>query len=243
MENWVLPFNNKLISKAQEFGVNVICGGGFLSGRPSGKFDVNLLIKSFDLQAVSRRLAPSISIFPNLHSGLPFSRLLRNTWQSPGRMEVTTSSASIDARIVRDGPMDKIVAIIKRIIDIFGRDYELSIALANVPVEPCAACSCSSSCCTYLWTKTHSHVISIWSNFVFPSKEFHSMTGRGCRSKLILDEDKLIYRYSLNLKKKLKRGENNDEILWLIFLVLEISREIATQIQKSVSSDIFEIIR
>jgi hypothetical protein len=44
-------------------------------------------------------------------------------------------TAGINARLLRDGPIEKIVDNVKRFIDAFGRDHSLSIFLSNVPAD------------------------------------------------------------------------------------------------------------
>jgi len=41
----------------------------------------------------------------------------------------------VNARLLRDGPVDRIVHTIKRFVDAFGRDHRLTIWLANVPAD------------------------------------------------------------------------------------------------------------
>ena len=43
--------------------------------------------------------------------------------------------ASLNARLLRDGPVEKIVDTVKRFIDMLGRDHNLAISLANVPAD------------------------------------------------------------------------------------------------------------
>ena len=43
--------------------------------------------------------------------------------------------AGVNARVVRDGPVEKIIAIIKRYISTLARDHELTIWLANIPAD------------------------------------------------------------------------------------------------------------
>jgi hypothetical protein len=43
--------------------------------------------------------------------------------------------AGVNARVVRDGPEEKIIAIIKRYISTLARDHELTIWLANIPAD------------------------------------------------------------------------------------------------------------
>jgi hypothetical protein len=46
-----------------------------------------------------------------------------------------TITAGINARLLRDGPIEKIVDTVKRYIDTFARDHNLSIFLMNVPYD------------------------------------------------------------------------------------------------------------
>jgi hypothetical protein len=43
--------------------------------------------------------------------------------------------ASLNARLLRDGPVDKIIDTIKRYIEVLGRDHNLAISLANIPAD------------------------------------------------------------------------------------------------------------
>ncbi|NVM52126.1 MAG: hypothetical protein HWN66_00395, partial [Candidatus Helarchaeota archaeon] len=44
-------------------------------------------------------------------------------------------AAGINARLLRDGPIDKIVDNVKRFIDTFAREHELTVFLANIPAD------------------------------------------------------------------------------------------------------------
>jgi len=46
-----------------------------------------------------------------------------------------TISVGVNARLLRDGPVERIVAYIKRLIDLLGRDHNISFWLANIPAD------------------------------------------------------------------------------------------------------------
>jgi hypothetical protein len=43
--------------------------------------------------------------------------------------------AQINARLLRDGPENRIIDLVKRLIDTFGRDYNLTVIMSNVPAD------------------------------------------------------------------------------------------------------------
>jgi hypothetical protein len=43
--------------------------------------------------------------------------------------------AGVNARLLRDGPVSRIVGIVKRFVKTFGYDYNLTINLSNIPAD------------------------------------------------------------------------------------------------------------
>ena len=43
--------------------------------------------------------------------------------------------ANLNARLLRDGPEEKIIEAVKRFIEALGRDHHLAIVLANIPAD------------------------------------------------------------------------------------------------------------
>lgn len=136
VEDWVVPFNRKLMSMGKELGVTILCGnsGYYREDRPE-KFDINPLLKSFDIQIASKGGVPSLTLFPTYLPDYPFQSVREYMAKYQAQGLKPTIIAVLDAQLLRDGPMDKIVSMIKRVIDASARDHELSILLSNIPAD------------------------------------------------------------------------------------------------------------
>jgi hypothetical protein len=102
-------------------------------------FDAGVLHNCFNVQLAIRESGPFLMLTQGRWHEYPLEavREYTETYLKQGiRIGIILG---INALLLRDGPVEKIVNTIKRFIDTFGRDHDLTISLANVPVDtPCS---------------------------------------------------------------------------------------------------------
>jgi uroporphyrinogen-III decarboxylase len=135
MNEWIVPYNTYLINKAKEFGMTVKCFSGDYCEESIDKFDVNTLYGAFDVQIASQGGIPSLIMYMGRWHDYPLQPVIDYTAKYRDQGIDVAIDASINARLLRDGPKDKIVNWVKHLINMLGRDHELSIAMANIPAN------------------------------------------------------------------------------------------------------------
>lgn len=134
MNQWLLPYYLRLMEKGHELGIEVMPGGGGYCEEDPSKFDAALLQRAFDFQMITRdRRSVTLS------AGNWRDHALEVVGDYAARRRALGTEISImggvEARLLRDGPVDKIVNAIKRQIDILGRDNRMEIWLMNIPAD------------------------------------------------------------------------------------------------------------
>ena len=134
-EEWHLPYVLRLREATDAFGVYTATVGSldYCEERPE-HFNNDMIKRCFDFAAKT--------------VGTPLAFMGMGRWQDIdigvvrewvdekarlGRRPVTTSS--VNARLLRDGPVSKIADTIKRYIDVLGRDGQLLGFLANIAAD------------------------------------------------------------------------------------------------------------
>jgi hypothetical protein len=132
-EEWVIPADIRLLQNCMQFGVTAmaVAAGDYCEEDPT-KFNKEILNKCFDVQI-------------NNVGGVPLILLGMGRWQDYPLEAVAeylrakglkaTINAGINARMMRDGPVDKIVDYIKRVITILGHDHNVAFLIASTPAD------------------------------------------------------------------------------------------------------------
>jgi uroporphyrinogen-III decarboxylase len=134
LNEWVVSFGQRLREKAVGFGVTPSPGGGdYCEERPE-KFDAGLLHDCLRAQmALSGKPMISLGMGPwHEHPLAAVTDFLTPYRESGTEMTVRVT---INARLLRDGPVSRIVETVRRYVDTFGHDYGLLITLANIPAD------------------------------------------------------------------------------------------------------------
>jgi len=130
---WVVPFSRRLIDRAAELGVTTDSGAGSYAEEP-GKFDSGLLHSTFDVQIASSG-RQALVLGGGLWHEYRLEAVLEYTARYREQGIRVPLSISVNAILLRDGPMTRIVDLIKRYIGTFGYDHKLSISIANIPAD------------------------------------------------------------------------------------------------------------
>jgi len=134
LEDWIVPVNQKLIAKGKEIGVAVSCGSGYYYEENPDNLNIDLLFKSFDIQIASRGGLPYLTIFPYMPD-FPYKRVLEYAAKYRDNAIKPIVRVMLDARLLRNGPIEHIVNVIKRDITGLARDCELGFFLSNIPAD------------------------------------------------------------------------------------------------------------
>ena len=138
MKEWVVPYNQRLMTKAEEYGITANSNSGDYNEERPEKFDTEILHGSFDVEVASQG-SPSLFLGMGRWEEYPLEPVREYTAKYRNQGISVRITAGVNARLLRDGPMEKIVSTVKRFIDAFARDHELSIFLANLPMDTPAA--------------------------------------------------------------------------------------------------------
>jgi uroporphyrinogen-III decarboxylase len=134
MKEWVVPYNQRLITKAGEYGITANSNSGDYNEERLEKFDMEILHGSFDVEVASQG-SPSLFLGMGRWEEYPLEPVRNYTAKYREQGISVRITAGVNARLLRDGPIEKIVSTVKRFIDAFARDHELSIFLANLPMD------------------------------------------------------------------------------------------------------------
>jgi len=134
MKEWVVPYNQRLMVKAGENGITANSNSGDYNEERPEKFDAEILHGSFDVEVASQG-SPSLFLGMGRWEEYPLEPVREYTARYRNHGTSVRITAGVNARLLRDGPIEKIVSTVKRFIDAFARDHELSIFLANLPMD------------------------------------------------------------------------------------------------------------
>ncbi len=134
LDEWVVPYDQRLQANLAPDGIFCVNMAGDYCEERLEKFDKQVLWRCFDAQSRA--------------SGAPVALLGMGRWQDYPLEAVAEYldaqkakgvnvglTAGVNARLLRDGPVDAIVDNIKRFIDILGRRTHTDIFLANIPAD------------------------------------------------------------------------------------------------------------
>jgi len=136
MEEWLVPYYLRLTENFNAIGLRtrIIATADYCEERVE-HFNSDLLYKCLDIQG-------------KISGGVPRYYLGMGRWQDFSLDPVVDYlesvrkkgkkiilSFGVNARLMRDGPVDAIVNFIRRSIDKLGRDYRLTLILANIPTD------------------------------------------------------------------------------------------------------------
>ncbi len=134
MKEWVVPYNQRLMAKAGENGIATNSNSGDYNEERLEKFDVEILHGSFDVEVASQG-SSSLFLGMGRWEEYPLEPVREYTARFRNQGDSVRITVGVNARLLRDGPIEKIVDTVKRFIDAFARDHELSIFLANLPMD------------------------------------------------------------------------------------------------------------
>jgi Uroporphyrinogen decarboxylase (URO-D) len=136
LEEWVVPYSMRLLQNCMPYGVIALpVASGDYCEEDLGKFDKEILFKTFTGQIHNAAGNPAIFLGMGRWQDYPLEAVAEylQPYKQQGIRAVI--SAGINARLLRDGPVDRIVDNVKRYIDVLARDHDITLFLANIPAD------------------------------------------------------------------------------------------------------------
>lgn len=131
---WAVPLHRQVTEKAGDFGMMAIGSAAVYSEEQPDKFDAKILHSAFDVQ-VAAMGRPALVLGGGPWHEFPLEPILEYTAKYRQQGIKVPIGASVNAKLLRDGPAEKIVNTIKRYIKTFALEHDLSITLANIPAD------------------------------------------------------------------------------------------------------------
>ena len=135
-EKWVVPYAERLFNNCLNFGMMAMsAGGGDYCEERLEKFDKDILFKCFAIQKKLLSNMPMFVLGTGRWHEYPLEPVIEYLAPYKEKGIHVAVMTYINARMLRDGPVDRIVDNIKRFIDVLGRDHNLFVILANIPAD------------------------------------------------------------------------------------------------------------
>jgi uroporphyrinogen-III decarboxylase len=136
LEEWVVPYTDRLSANLKEFGASALyVGGADYCEERVEHFDTHILFKCMDIQVKFAGGAPIMFMGMGRWQDYPLEPMVEYLQPYKDKGLRATITAGVNARLLRDGPIERIVDYIRRVIDAIGRDHDLSFWLANIPAD------------------------------------------------------------------------------------------------------------
>jgi uroporphyrinogen decarboxylase len=134
-DQWVVPYNKRLQEKLVEKGMTYfIAGVGDYCEEDTSRFDRKILFDCLDIQ---RKFVGRPEIYASMGRWdiMPIEPLAEYLANSRADGLPLGISVGVNARMLRNGPVEKIVENIKHMIDVLARENPMSFFIANIPAD------------------------------------------------------------------------------------------------------------
>jgi len=136
VEEWVVPYAGKLLQNCMPYGfVAIPAASADYCEEDLDKFDKEILWKAFDVQVKVMMGQPAVFMLMGRTHEIPFEPIVEWMDQWKARGQKVAFTVGINARLLREGPAEKIVDLVKRYIQTFAYDHNLVLMLANIPAD------------------------------------------------------------------------------------------------------------
>jgi uroporphyrinogen-III decarboxylase len=135
LEEWVVPYAHRLRNNLMPQGIfTMLAASGDYCEEDPSRFDETLLRACLALQ---QKIVgtPNFMLFMGRWQDLPLEPVENFLAERRKTGDKCSVAAGINARLLRDGPIEGIVKLIKRFIHILGRQNSLNILMANIPAD------------------------------------------------------------------------------------------------------------
>ncbi len=135
-DEWAVTYNMRLFQNCLPFGMTAagLAAADYCEERLE-KFDKNVLFKCFDVEVKTFFGLPVLLLGMGRWQDYPLEAVAEYLDRYKQQGIRAGVMAGINARMLRDGPVDRIVDNVKRYVKTLGRDHNLAIFLANIPAD------------------------------------------------------------------------------------------------------------
>jgi len=132
----VVPYAERLLQNCASFGVTAltVVGADYCEENLE-KFDKRILFKTLDVQIKLNMGQPVLFLGMGRWHEYPLEAVAEYLAGYKESGVRATVIGGINARLLRDGPVEAIVDNIRRYVTVLGRDHDLSFFLANIPAD------------------------------------------------------------------------------------------------------------
>lgn len=136
VEEWVVPYSQRLMQNCMKFGFPAlpVASGDYCEENLS-KFDKQILWKTFDAEIKTMMGQPVIFMTMGRWHEYPLEPVVEYLDQFKSKGIQASVTIGVNARLLRDGPPERIIDTVKRFIKAFAYDHKLTIFLANIPAD------------------------------------------------------------------------------------------------------------
>ena len=136
LEEWVVPYTERLSSNLKKFGDSALyVGGADYCEERVEHFDEATLFRCLDIQTKFAGGAPVLFMGMGRWQDYPLEPMVEYLRQYKDRGIRASVTAGVNARLLRDGPIDGVISYVRRVIDALGRDHNLTFWLSNIPAD------------------------------------------------------------------------------------------------------------
>jgi uroporphyrinogen-III decarboxylase len=135
LEEWVLPWNLNILQKGAEMGVRavVVAAADYCEENPA-KFDAGILRHCLRIGMACHN-APVLFLGMGRWQDYPLEPVVDYARELQSQGHRVTVVGGVNARLLRNGPVEDIVRNVKRMVDTFAGEFKLTVWLSNIPAD------------------------------------------------------------------------------------------------------------
>jgi hypothetical protein len=136
VEEWVVPYAGRLLQNCMPYGFPAMpVASADYCEEDLSRFDKQILWKTFDAEVKVMMGQPVIFMTMGRWHEYPLEPVVEYLEQFKAKGVRASVTLGVNARLLREGPPERIVDTIKRFIQTFAYDHNLTLFLANIPAD------------------------------------------------------------------------------------------------------------
>jgi hypothetical protein len=136
VEEWVVPYAVRLMQNCLPYGfAALLVASADYCEENLSKFDKQILWKTFDAEIKTMMGQPVVFMTMGRWHEYPLEPVVEYLEQFKSKGIRASVTLGVNARLLREGPPERIVDTVKRFIKTFAYDHNLTLFLANIPAD------------------------------------------------------------------------------------------------------------
>lgn len=136
VEEWVVPYAGRLLMNCMPHGFPAMpVASADYCEEDLSRFDKQILWKTFDAEVKVMMGQPVLFMTMGRWHEYPLEPVVEYLERYKAQGVRASVTLGVNARLLRDGPPEKIVDTVKRFIKTFAYDHNLTLFLANIPAD------------------------------------------------------------------------------------------------------------